>query len=294
MVLYYVILARLKWFFGFVGYREDEIEGSLSWQHLLSVSLFITAMIGLAILFGLLLRHKDYKVKNRVIIVSAITIVSFELVKIVVECMIAHSKGESVLEKILCGLLPLYLCSIQLIALPMAAFCKGRIKEASLDFVMIFGILGAIFGTVGAIQNYNAYPVLAFHNIVSAITHSISGFASIYIAISGMVSLKKKNMWITYTILGGFSVLAYGMNVFNGLVFKSRIFTEEMKAAGSNYMFLMYHDGTPYSIFYNMVKGNVVLYPLLVIGAFALYSALIYLIPIIIAKVKQKRASKNA
>ena len=65
------MLNALKWFFGFVEYTEDEIEGALSWQHILSVSLFMVAMVGLAILFGILFRNKEYKVKNRVLIVSA-------------------------------------------------------------------------------------------------------------------------------------------------------------------------------------------------------------------------------
>lgn len=170
----------------------------------------------------------------------------------------------------------------------MAAFCKGRLKEASIDFVMIFGILGAIFGTVGAFQNYDAYPVLAFHNVVSGITHSISGFASLYIMISGMISLKRKNMWITLTILGGFSVVAYIMNVVTGLAYEDNMFE------GANYMFLMDHDGTPYSILYNMVGGNAVLYPMLVVLIFVLYEVLIYHIPVMIQKIKEKRAYKNS
>jgi flagellar motor component MotA len=66
------------------------------------------------------------------------------------------------------------------------------LKEASLDFVLTFGILGAVFGTVGATQNYSAYPVLSMPNVFSAITHCISGFASLYIIISGMESMKKE------------------------------------------------------------------------------------------------------
>jgi cytochrome b subunit of formate dehydrogenase len=36
-------------------------------------------------------------------------------------------------------------------------------------------------------------------------------------------------------------------------------------------MFLMRDDGTPYSIFYNLVNGNKVLYPLVVVILFLLY-----------------------
>jgi hypothetical protein len=142
----------------------------------------------------------------------------------------------------------------------MAAFCKGRTKEACLDFVLTFGILGAVFGTVGAAQNYSAYPVLSMDNVFSGVTHSISGFASLYIAISGMHSLKWKNFPITLSVLLGVSVLAHIVNLI----------------LDYNYMFLRYHDGTPYSIFYNLVNGNAVLYPLVVVGIFVAYLALFY------------------
>ena len=152
-------------------------------------------------------------------------------------------------------MLPLFLCSIQLIAIPLAAFSKGRIREASLDFVMIFGILGGVLGTVGAVQNYNAYPVLSMPNVVSAITHSISAFASLYIMIAKMRSMKMENMWITLTILGGFTVAALIANF----------------ALDYNYMFLMSHDGTPYVIFWNLVGGIQVLYTITVIAIFVVY-----------------------
>ena len=156
--------------------------------------------------------------------------------------------------------LPLFLCSIQLITIPLAAFSKGRIKEASLDFVLIFGLLGAVLGTYAAGQNYSAYPVLSFDNVVSGITHCISGFSALYIALSGMVSMKKKNIWITFTILLGFCVAAYTANVL----------------VDYNYMFLMAGDGTPYDILYNLVGGHKVLYPLSVVALFLVYIVAFY------------------
>lgn len=153
------------------------------------------------------------------------------------------------------GLLPLYLCSIQLIAIPLAAFSRGRVKNAALDFVFIFGILGAVLGTYAAGQNYNAYPVLSFTNVVSGITHSISGFASLYIAISGMASMKKRNLPITFIILTVFFILAFIANTL----------------LDTNYMFIVRGDGTPYDILYNLVNGNKMLYPLGVLLLFVIY-----------------------
>ena len=244
----------MKEFFGIDGFQRTP-EGAWSWQHLLFVSLMLLTMVALAIFLGRKNRHKDLTVKNKVLIWAAILIDAFELIKIGVTC---YGEGFQAMKR----LLPLFLCSIQLIAIPMAAFCKGRLKEAALDFVLTFGILGAVFGTVGATQNYSAYPVLSMPNVFSAITHCISGFASLYIIISGMQSMKKENLWITLSILGGFTVAALIANL----------------TLDYNYMFLMNHDGTPYVIFWNMVGGNRVLYAMTVVLIFVIYILLYYYI----------------
>ena len=243
----------MREFFGFGGYQREP-EGFLSWQHLTFVTSLMIIMVALAIFFGKKYKNEDMNSKNKVLIWAAILIDSFELVKIVLRCIEDKSIGEIVY------VLPLFLCSIQLITIPLAAFSKGRIKEASLDFVMIFGILGAVLGTYGAGQNYDAYPVLSFTNVVSGITHSISGFASLYIAISGMASMKKRNISISLSILSVFCVLAYVVN----------------KIIDYNYMFLERGDGTPYDIFYNLVNGSPVFYPLIVVGLFFAYIIAFY------------------
>ena len=170
-------------------------------------------------------------------------------------------------------MLPLFLCSIQLITIPLAAFAKGRLKEASLDFVAIFGILGGLLGTYGAVQNYNAYPVLSFPNVVSGITHTIAGFASLYILVSGMASMKKRNIGITFAILFGFCIAAYFANI----------------TLDYNYMFLMRGDGTPYDVLYNLVGGHPVFYPLGVIVLLLVYIGAYYGIFYLCTKEKAKQ-----
>ncbi|MBQ1821467.1 MAG: YwaF family protein [Clostridia bacterium] len=254
----------LREFFGFGGYQRQP-EGAYSWQHLTFVGSMILVMIVLAILLGLRNRHRPDKVRNRVIIVSAILIDAFEIAKIVIVGI--KDPGN------LLNVLPLFTCSISLFALPLAAFAKGRIREASLDFMFIFGLLLAVFGTIGAAQNYSAYPVLAWDNVVSGITHSISGFSSLYIGVSGMMSMKKKNIWITFLILFIFSAAAYVADVL----------------IPYNYMFLMRGDGTPYDIFYNLVNGNRVLYPSIVVGLFVLWMVIFYAVYYLITKKKASR-----
>ena len=224
----------------------------------------IAVINALAIVLGLYYRHKDIKSKNKVLAIAAILIDGIEIFKIVMMCWRADNPMGWLTH------LPLFLCSIQLITIPLAAWSRGRLKEAALDFVMIFGILGAIFGTIGAAQNYDAYPVLSLDNVASGITHCISGFCSLYIAISGMASMKKKNIWITFCILFGFCAAAYATNLL----------------IDYNYMFLMNHDGTPYQIFYNLVGGHPVWYPVIVIVLFLIYIAAYYWVYFLATKKK--------
>ena len=262
----------MKEFFGF-GTGEYQYgrpaDGFMSWQHLTVVSTFVIVGVVLAIILGMINKNKDDRDKNKVLIWAAIIIDSFEIAKIIIGSIQEPSYWRVSL--------PLFLCSIQLIAIPLAAFSKGRLKESSLDFVLIFGILGGILGTVGATQNYNAYPAFSWPNIVSATTHTISAFASLYIAISGLTSLKKKNMPITFGILFGFGIVAYITNII----------------LDYNYMFLMNHDGTPYVYLYNLVGGNKILYPISVMLLFVIYIFVFYAIHSRIIKSNAKTDSLN-
>jgi uncharacterized membrane protein YwaF len=254
-----------KEFLGIGGYTRPA-EGYMSWQHLTFVTSLMICMILCAVILGRKNRNGDEKKKNRVLIVAAIAIDAFEIFKIVVQCIASQDPMRWLNE------LPLFLCSIQLITIPLAAFAKGKLKEASLDFVMIFGILGAVLGTYFAGQNYACYPVISVDNVISGITHSISGFTSLYIIISGMASMKKQNIWITNCILGGFCIAAYIANCL----------------LDCNYMFLFRGDGTPYDIVYNLVNGHPVLYPLSVVLLFVIYIVAYYFVYYKISKQVKK------
>ncbi|MBO5953656.1 MAG: YwaF family protein [Oscillospiraceae bacterium] len=238
----------MREFFGFGGYQRPA-EGFMSWQHLLFVTTLVVIMSVLAIFLGNKNRHSSPDAKNKVLVAAALLIDGFELFKIVLMCF----RSEDALNWLYN--LPLFLCSIQLITIPLAAFSHGRVKEAALDFVCIFGLLGAILGTYGAGNNYGSYPVLSFDNVVSGITHCISGFSALYILIAGMASMKKENILITFVILLCFCAAAYVANLL----------------LPYNYMFLMAGDGTPYDILYGLVGGHAVLYPIGVIALFLLY-----------------------
>ncbi len=253
----------MREFFGIGGYQRP-VEGYMSWQHLLFVSTLILIMLSLAIALGIINRKKPLQSKNKPLVAAAIAIDAIELFKIIFLCFRGQDPMHWVYE------LPLFLCSIQLVTIPLAAFSRGRVREAALDFVFIFGLLGAILGTYTAGNNYSAYPVLSFDNVVSGITHTISGFASLYIVISGMASMKKKNIWITLSLLSAFCVLAYVANVL----------------MSGNYMFLMRGDGTPYDILYQWLNGHPVLYPMAVFVLFLIYISIFYAVVLLVRKLQ--------
>ena len=258
----------MKEFFGWGGYTRPA-DGFLSWQHLTFVTSLMVVMVALAIIFGLLNKNRDARTKNKVLMISAILIDGFELFKIVILCLRESDPWLWRYE------LPLFLCSIQLIAIPLAAFSKGWLKDAALDFVFIFGILGAILGTYGAGNNYGTYPVLGFDNVVSGITHAIAGFSSLYIAISGLKSMKPRNIPVCLAILLSF---CSGAAIANKLL-------------DYNYMFLVRGDGTPYDLLFNLVKGNAILYPLGVVLLFVLYISAFYGIYFLIKRLNPKARS---
>ena len=84
--------------------------------------------------------------------------------------------------------------------------------------------------------------------------------------------MKKENILITFGILITFCILAIIANT----------------TIPYNYMFLRSHDGTPYVIFYNMVNGNKILYPAIVISLFLAYIALFYWVYFLITNRKNK------
>ena len=223
-------------------------------------------MVAMAIYLGRKFKDRSDADKNKVLLWTAIILDSCEIFRVVMACITSDNPWRWLYE------LPLFLCGIPLILIPLAALTKGRVHEASLDFVFIFGILGAVLGTYGAGQNYSAYPVLSFPNFISALTHTISGFASLYIIISGMDSMKKKNIWISYCILFAFCAMAFTVNTL----------------IDYNYMFLVRGDGTPYDILYNLVGGNPVLYPMMVVLLFIVYITAFYAIYHAIRKRRKK------
>ena len=252
----------------YFGFAEDPrpVEGWFSPAHLAYVTVMILITVGLAILLGRKYRNSEYKEKRKVLRIATVLILGSEITKITICCFIAHNFLEILSN------LPLFLCSIHLLALPFAAFGKGRIRDACTDFVLIFGTLGCLAGTYLAGNIFGGSPVLSFFPMVSVTTHCISGFAGLYSAITGLASMKAKNRPIVTGILVIFEFLAAAANFFlnpeNGFGLDYQ----------HNYMFFSSPDGTPFSIVFDMVGGDPTLYGVAVALLYIIYLMIFSLI----------------
>lgn len=266
----------IKVFFGWEDPRTP--EPFFSWQHLLYVGVHLLIAFSLAVILGIRDRKKPEDDRRRVVKIAAIAMIALEAVKIIlmeIRCCVLEGDAGHIRS-----MLPLWLCSTQLIMIPIAAFCKGRVGKAAADFVAIFGLVGCIGGTVLASNYFGQMPVLRFEIVDSVATHSISGFCALYLLITGGAELKLKNTPIAALYLAvfmGLSILANLWNVNSGYE--------------ANYMFLRNDGGTPFSFCTLAAGGSQTLYTVFTILLHYLCMAAYMGVVMLIRKLRGKKIS---
>lgn len=263
-----------EWIRIFFGFASDprEAEGFFSPAHLIFVSAMQLLTALLAILIAKKHRNTEREKQLKPLKVAAIVMLSCETLKAIILC----TRGRGIVE--LRGILPLFLCSVMLFALPLSAFAKGRVREAALDFSLCFGPLCSLAGTYLA-GNIFAAPILSFDVLVSTVTHCISGFAGIYIGATRLAAMERKNRPITGLILLVFELLALAVDIL-----------QLETPYQSNYMFFMTPDGTPFAILEKAAGGTGAGYTLLVMLT---YFAYLILFELIYALFKRRKRGKE-
>lgn len=104
------------------------------------------------------------------------------------------------------GLLPLYTCSMFIYALPLAAWCKGKVKDCAVCWLATIGVFGGL-------TNFflppilNTYPFFHYASFNSLIFHFLMVLTGLLIVVSGY----KKFSWIDglkgFIPLAAFSVI---------------------------------------------------------------------------------------
>ena len=261
-------------YFGFAEDTRPQVT-YLSWQQLTYVTAMVVAALIIGIVLGRRSRKKPFEKRITSLKVMSVVMVACELLKIAVICLRVHDISQAR------SLYPLFLCSIMLFALSIAAFAKGRLQKAALDFSIKFGFLCMVAGTYPAA---NMFPsqLLKFELNVSTVTHCLSGMGAAYIASAGLVSMEKRNRGISYAILVGFEILALAADLW-----------QRNSAYQSNYMFFMQSDGTPFIMYENFCGGTGPLYTIL---AFLTYPAYLLLFDTVYSLIKKRpgRRKKEA
>ena len=225
------------------------------------------------IYFGIKFKKKSEKDRNKLVLITSIVCWGFEIIYILVPLI----KGDFI--EVRDGRIPLFLCDIQFFALIAICFGKGKVKEAGMGFVICLGLLAFVMGVwINAGNLFDNNPLWSGTVIWRIAVHALPGFIGLFIVCSGMYKLELKKVWYANAIMVPFELAA--------LIVCLCLPT-------ANYMFFNNPDGTPFKIFYDLVKGNMGAYRFFVILLMNLYVVLFYsgweLISYLIKKHKNKK-----
>ena len=216
--------AFYEWFFLETNRQGDAL---FSWQHLLSVSVALAIFLGLAYWLGRKYRT-NVKAQNIILLISGIFILLVEFAKLFYLLWGTDNVWESLI-----GNAPLYLCDMTIFIIPLAAVTRGRFRGWCLDFIAIWGLLMAFFGTYLAGNIYPAHAAISFGALNSLLLHAISGFAALFIFVTGLNKMEKRDIPFVVGILLVFMTTALIVDYVDN----------------HNFMFFFHGDGTPFTLF---------------------------------------------
>ena len=271
-----------EWFFLEKG-REP--AGLFSLGHLLTVTLTLAAFLTLAVFLAKKFKG-DPKKQNLVLLIAGIAIVVVQLSKNIWLLCETDNFWDCLI-----GNWPLYFCDIPIYIIPLAALTKGRFRQWCIDFLAICGLLMGFMGNYFAGNLYPSHAIFSFSVINALLNHSISAFVALFIWISRLNKMEKRDMPFSIGILFTFMTIALIVDYLN----------IPINGSPRNFMFFFSGDGTPFDIFLNLVKGNRIAYQIIVYvlqcGYMAAFYGVYYLIMFIISRIKlliQKKRAERA
>ena len=167
--------------------------------------------------------------------------------------------------------------------IPISAFVRGRAKDICIDFIAICGLLMGFMGNYFAGNLYPSHALISFSVFNALLNHSISAFTSLFVWVAGMNKMEKKNIPFSIGILFTFMTIALIVDYVH------------LARTGSprNFMFFFFGDGTPFTLFHDMVKGNKIIYQIIIYILQCGYMGLFYFFYYQIVKVVEKHKSKQ-
>ena len=260
-----------NWFFLEEGRAP---AGLFSFQHLFTVTVALSLYLGLAVFLAYKLKN-DAKKQNLVLLIAGIAIVVVQLSKNIWLCTLP---GSTVWGHIL-GNLPLYFCDVPIFVIPLAALTKGRFKQWCLDFLAICGLLMGFMGNYFAGNLYPSHAIVSFLTFNALTNHCISAFVALFIWLTHLNKMEKRDIPFTIGILFTFMTIAL---IIDYIYIPTR-------GSNGNFMFFFTGDGTPFTLFHDMVKGNKIAYQIIIYILQCGYMGLFYAIYYPVKKAIDKR-----
>lgn len=247
----------IKNFFRLEG--ADSVDRYFKPDHIIVSTIVTLLFIGLAIFFGLRNKDKDLQTKLKPIKISAIIHLSIQVLYIIIT-FIRTRKGDGYFHEIFRDILPLFMCDIQLFAIPFAAWGKGKIQKIAFDLCVILGILTAFMGAWFNAGTFGNNQIWCFFSIHNYLNHCIPGFVSLYLIFAKLYSMRIKDIWISIAVLCTFAALALIVDY----------------SFDYNYMFFKSSSGTPFSLFEGWANGSMFLYDMFVLLSMIVFIAIYY------------------
>ena len=272
-------MSFYDWFFREIENGEPRAPAGLfSFQHLFAVTLTLAIFLTLAVFLGKKFKN-DPKKQNLVLLIAGISIVAIQVMKMTYLLL----NTDNVLDCLI-GNAPLYFCDIMIFMIPISAFVRGRAKEICLDFIAICGLLMGFMGNYFAGNLYPSHALISFSVFTALLNHSISAFTALFVWVAGMNKMEKKNIPYSIGILFTFMTIALIMDYIN----------IPINGSPRNFMFFFSGDGTPFTLFHDMVRGNKIIYQIIIYILQCGYMGLFYLVYYQIVKAVEKKKTAKA
>ena len=248
-----------RWFFLEEGRTP---AGLFSLSHILTVTLTLAIFLTLAVFLGKKFKG-DYKKQNLVLLISGIAIVAVQLSKNIWLLCETDNFWDCLI-----GNWPLYFCDVPIYIIPLAALTKGRFKQWCLDFMAICGLLMGFMGNYFAGNLYPSHAIISFSVINALLNHSISAFVALFIWVSGLNKMEKRDIPFAIGILFTFMSIALTVDYISiPIIGRER-----------NFMFFFHGDGTPFTLFLDLYKGALIPYQITIYVLQCGYMGLFYLV----------------
>ena len=237
-----------------------------------SIGQYIYLIISILLLIILLIifRKLNKEKVNKIIKFTTIFLILFYIGKVIWESIYDIKLYGSFNT----GLLPLDSCSIIMLAGILASFCKGKIRDYSSSWLATGSIVGGISNLL-FLNAFKYYPFLSFGAFYSMLWHFLMVFIGLLVIVTNYVDINYK------TIIKGF--------IFHLLI--SLIIIPIDFIFNFDFMLYLNLGGVPIfeDIASNLTSNNLqILNPILMLILYFIAFNIVFLIPLIIKKIRNK------